>query len=266
MSLSEVIGRDIPYLRRFARALVGSQSGGDAYTAATLEAILADPAAFDTALPTRVGLYRLFLRIWGSVSLNGQADQAPSSPTMLVADRNLEAITPRPRVAFLLHAMEEFGPDDIAVALECSADDVARLLDEAGKEIARQIATDILIIEDEPAIAMDLEALVKDQGHQVIGIARTHGEALEIVKTRKPGLVLADLRLADGSSGLNAVNDILLGTDIPVIFVTAYPEHLLTGAVPEPTFLITKPFRNDTVKAAIGQVLFFEQRARLTTR
>jgi DNA-directed RNA polymerase specialized sigma24 family protein/CheY-like chemotaxis protein len=263
MSLSETIARDIPYLRRFARALVGSQNGGDAYAAATLEAIVADPKSFDISLSPRVSLYRLFLRIWGSVSLNSFADKTSPSPVMGVADRNLEAITPRPRVAFLLSALEEFAPDQIAVALDCELSEVSALLDEAAREIALQIATDILIIEDEPMIAMDLEALVLDQGHSVIGIARTHDEAIDIVRDRKPGLVLADLRLADGSSGLKAVNDILAGTSVPVIFITAYPEEVLTGAAPEPTFLITKPFRRDTVKAAIAQALFFQRNARL---
>jgi len=263
MSLSETIARDVPYLRRFARALVGSQSGGDAYAAATLEAIVNDAKSFDVSLPSRVSLYRVFLRIWGSVSLNTHADKSSSGSMIGVADRNLEAITPRPRVAFLLHALEEFTPDQIAIALDCELSEVSELLDEATREIAEQIATDILIIEDEPMIAMDLEALVLSQGHSVIGIARTHAEVLQIVRTKKPGLVLADLRLADGSSGLKAVNEILAGTSVPVIFITAYPEEVLTGAAPEPTFLITKPFRRDTVKAAIAQVLFFEQKARL---
>jgi len=75
----------------------------------------------------------------------------------------------------------------------------------------------------------------------------------------KPGLVLADIRLADGSSGMDAAADILKSFEIPIIFITAFPEHLLTGERPEPAFLITKPFREETVKALIGQALFFHQ-------
>ena len=47
---------------------------------------------------------------------------------------------------------------------------------------------------------------------------------------------------------------------MPVIFITAYPERLLTGAKPEPTFLIRKPYRPDEVKAVISQALFFDVR------
>ena len=76
-----------------------------------------------------------------------------------------------------------------------------------------------------------------------------------------PGLVLADIQLADGSSGLDAVNEILTEIEVPVIFITAFPERLLTGEKPEPAFLITKPFRPEAVKAAISQALFFDRKA-----
>jgi CheY-like chemotaxis protein len=105
--------------------------------------------------------------------------------------------------------------------------------------------------------------MVEELGHDVTGIARTHKEAIAMVNQRRPGLLLADIQLADGSSGLDAVNEILATTDLPVIFITAYPERLLTGDKPEPAFLITKPFQPDAVKAAISQILFFDRRAEL---
>ena len=76
-----------------------------------------------------------------------------------------------------------------------------------------------------------------------------------------PGLVLADIQLADGSSGLDAVRDILGQFQVPVIFITSFPERLLTGERPEPTFLITKPYDPNAVKAAISQALFFRTAA-----
>jgi CheY-like chemotaxis protein len=137
------------------------------------------------------------------------------------------------------------------------------LIDDAGREIAAQVATDVLIIEDEPMIAMDLESIVEGLGHRVAGVARTHKEALSAVAKEKPGLVLADIQLADGSSGLEAVNEMLGSFQVPVIFITAYPDRLLTGERPEPAFLITKPYQPDTVKAIVSQALFFERRAQL---
>ncbi|HTH97105.1 MAG TPA: response regulator [Stellaceae bacterium] len=263
MSISKALAPELPYLRRFARSLTGTQAGGDAYVMETLEAIAADPDIIDRSLPPRVALYRVFLSLWSSVPVNNSVEAA-ANPLERAGTRNLEALTPMPRIAFLLQSVEGFSREHIAVTLSCSPEEAAELLDVAGKEIADQIATDVLIIEDEPIIGMDLAALVKDLGHRVIDIARTHAEALAAVAEEPPGLVLADLQLADNSSGLNAVNDILSGFEVPVIFITAYPEQLLTGAAPEPAFLITKPFRVETVKAVISQALFFEQNSHLT--
>ncbi len=137
-----------------------------------------------------------------------------------------------------------------------------KLIDESGRELAADIAADVLIIEDEPLIAMDLEELVENLGHSVTGIARTRREAVELASARQPGLILADIRLADMSSGLDAVNELLQSFEVPVIFITAYPEQLLTGERPEPAFLITKPFRPATVSAVISQALFFQRNAR----
>jgi CheY-like chemotaxis protein len=178
------------------------------------------------------------------------------------ADRKLESITPLPRQAFLLSAVEGFSAPDIASILGIDEDEVMELIDQAGREIAAQVATDVLVIEDEPMIAMDLESIVEGLGHKVMAVARTHAEALKAIAHEKPGLVLADIQLADGSSGLDAVNEILRTISVPVIFVTAYPQRLLTGTRPEPTFLITKPFHPNNVKAIISQALFFDIRGR----
>jgi CheY-like chemotaxis protein len=252
MSLAETIAPHLPYLRRFARALTGSQESGDAYVVAVLETLVADPQSFPQGQLKRVGLYKCFLKVWNSISLNRE----PSAPKTQ-ADRTLEAITPLPRQAFLLASVEGFTTQQSAEILDCTPEEVTRLIEEAGEQIAEQTSTDVLIIEDEPLISMDLEALVKGLGHRVSGIARTHREALAEVRKRKPGLVLADIHLADGSSGLDAVNEILLGFNVPVIFITAFPERLLTGERPEPTFLITKPFESNTVRALVSQALFF---------
>jgi DNA-directed RNA polymerase specialized sigma24 family protein len=259
MSLAETIAPHLPYLRRFARALTGSQDSGDAYVVAVLETLIEDPASFPSTPHPRIGLYNCFLKVWNSVTLNQAAEPGLKSQ----ADLSLGAITPRPRQAFLLASVEGFTTAQIAEILDCGEDEVSQLIHQAGEEIAEQTATDVLIIEDEPLISMDLEALVKDLGHRVSGIARTHREAISEVRKARPGLVLADIHLADGSSGLDAVNEILMGFDVPVIFITAFPEKLLTGERPEPTFLVTKPFETNTVRALISQALFFGTRARV---
>jgi DNA-directed RNA polymerase specialized sigma24 family protein len=264
MPQSASIAANLPYLRRFARALTGNQASGDAYAMATLEAIAEDAGTTDGPLEPRQALYQVFLKIWGSLAVNQRGEDTAGTPTMRAADRTLEALTPLPRVVFLLRALEGFTTGEIGEILERPPAEIQDLLDIAGRQIASQLRTEVLIIEDEPIIAMDLEAMVTDLGHSVLRIARTQKEAVAAIADHAPGLVLADIQLADGSSGLDAVNEILGVCEVPVVFITAYPERLLTGERPEPTFLITKPFRTDTVKAIISQALFFDRRATLS--
>jgi CheY-like chemotaxis protein/DNA-directed RNA polymerase specialized sigma24 family protein len=261
MPISQAISAHIPYLRRFSRALTGTQAGGDAYVLATLEAIVADPAEFSKCADPKTALYRLFLKVWGTMPVNDHVDPATFTSDEAGAQRHLEAITLRPRIAFLLSSLEGFDTTEVAGALDCTEDEAAGLIDAAGKEIANQIRTDVLIIEDEPFIALDLQNLVEEQGHRVSNVARTHREAVDAVRRERPGLILADIQLADGSSGLEAVNQILESFSVPVIFITAYPERFLTGTPPEPAFLITKPFKTESLKAVISQALFFDRKS-----
>jgi DNA-directed RNA polymerase specialized sigma24 family protein len=264
MSISKSIAPHLPYLRRFARALAGTQVAGDAYVAATLEVLIEEPSLFDGALDPRVALYRIFVGLWDSIDINLRAEAA-ADPASAV-DRKLDSITPLPRQAFLLSAVEGFSMPEVAQILNVDTDTLDGLIDSAGREIAAQVATDVLIIEDEPMIAMDLAGIVEGLGHRVTAVARTHREAVKATTKQTPGLVLADIQLADGSSGLDAVNEMLGSFEVPVIFVTAYPDRLLTGERPEPAFLITKPYQPDTVKAIVSQALFFERRAHLRDR
>jgi CheY-like chemotaxis protein/DNA-directed RNA polymerase specialized sigma24 family protein len=260
---SQKVAQHVPFLRRYARALTGSQASGDAYVAATLEALIADRGVLDDRAGPRVALYRLFTKIWNSISLNGA-----TVPGELARpdERKLAGIMPLPRQAFLLIALEEFDESHAARILDVDVFALRRLIEESGRELAAQIATDALIIEDETFIAMELEALIESLGHRVIGVASTHAEAIALTKKKKPGLILSDIQLADGSSGLDAVNELLRSFEVPVIFITAYPERFLTGERPEPAFLIAKPFQPAAVSAVASQALFFERNARRRER
>lgn len=257
VSTSQLVAQHLPFLRRYARALSGSQSAGDAYVTAMLETLIADPSTLDRSSDPRVALYSLLTRLWDSVTLNAQVDAAP-----LQGERRLGHITPVVRQAFLLVSLEGFTEEEAASILAIDVPTLRNLVEDAGRELAAEIATDVLIIEDEPFIALDLEGLVEGLGHRVTGIARTHTEAVDLARRKAPGLILADIQLADGSSGLDAVNELIEKTEVPVIFITAYPERFLTGVRPEPAFLIAKPFQPSTVAAVISQALFFERRAR----
>ena len=263
MSTSQSVIQHLPFLRRYARALTGHQASGDAYVAATLESLIASPKILESAPNQRVALYKLFTKIWNSVAVNGKPDAAEPH---LTPEQHLTQITPRPRQAFLLVALEGFSEEDAAQILDCDLPTLRGLVEESGRELAAEIATDVLIIEDEPFIAMDIEALVESLGHRVIGVARTHTEAIALSRQKRPGLILADIQLADGSSGLDAVNELLGTFEVPVIFITAYPERFLTGQRPEPAFLIAKPFQLAVVSAVASQALFFGRKARQRER
>ena len=254
MDLSSSISPNLPFLRRFSRALTGSQQSGDAYVAAVLDSIIADPASLNAGADIRVALYRQYCRIWQSVSANmkspGLSETYGGRPHVIMS-----ATVPQAREAFLLSGVEGFGVDDIGLILDCSVGQVRLLLTEAATSFVSQAATDVLVIEDEPIIAMDIEDILQSLGHRITGIARTENQALELAALIRPGLILADIQLAEGSSGLDAVAKILQRFSVPVIFITAFPERFLTGDRPEPAFLISKPYLPDMVKAIISQAL-----------
>ena len=257
MSIGAEVAAHLPFLRRYARALTGSQHTGDAFVQATLEAALADRELAESLRGGRVPLYRAFNKLWSSAYLEVSEEDEDRELHEAAAQNQLKKITPLNRQALLLTTVEDFTPAEAGQIMGVAQDDVSKLVQEAVDEIERETTTSVLIIEDEPLISMQLEDLVRSLGHDICGTAATRTQAQEVVAQKTPGLVLADIQLADGSSGLDAVDDILAIDSVPVIFITAYPERLLTGDRPEPTYLITKPFQEDTVRAAISQALFF---------
>jgi len=257
MSLSQQVASNLPFLRRYARALTGSQATGDAFVRTTLEAALADEQLKSSLDGGRIPLYRAFNKLWSSAYLQVEEESGDAGEHELGAQDSLGAITPLNRQALLLTTLEDFSATQAGQILDLEASEIEALVAEAVSEIDREQATSVLIIEDEPLIAMQLEDLVQSLGHEVHGTVATRTQAQEVAAKGAPGLVLVDIQLADGSSGLDAVDDILATGDVPVIFITAYPQRLLTGDRPEPNYLVTKPFEERTVRAAMSQALFF---------
>lgn len=256
VDLATSIGRELPYLRRYARALTGSQSAGDNYAAATLEAILTDRSLIDASGDVRIGLFKAFHAIWQS---SGQpVEEGEASSRERRAQDHLRKLTPNSREALLLHTIEEMRFGQIADVMQIDQSEAEELVRIAMDEMGNAVRGKAMVIEDEMIIAMDLKGIVQSMGHDVTGVARTHSAAIELAGAERPDLILADIQLADGSSGIDAVNELLgsLG-DIPVIFITAFPERLLTGDRPEPAFLISKPYSEEQVRSAVSQAMFF---------
>jgi CheY-like chemotaxis protein/DNA-directed RNA polymerase specialized sigma24 family protein len=257
MALAHAIAEHLPYLRRYARALCGTQKSGDAYVRACLETIVADPSVIGSDTTPRVALYRLFHKLWGSANVDMRTVANSRPQPAAGVEKKLGELTPARRQALLLTAMEGFNVGDTARILEVREEEVKQMVAQAVREISDQPSTKVLIIEDEPIISLDLQSIVREMGHTVAAIATTRDEAVRAARKTEPGLVLADIKLADGSSGIDAVRQILSEVQVPIVFITAYPERLLTGERPEPTFLVTKPFVPETVRVAVSQALLF---------
>jgi CheY-like chemotaxis protein/DNA-directed RNA polymerase specialized sigma24 family protein len=259
VGLSQAIVSQLPYLRRYARAVSGSQKVGDQYVKLCLEMLLEQGPRLDVqSSELRLVLFRALHDVWQEAPAERAAGDQALANRSIVASR-IGQLAPRERQALVLTALEGFSLPQVARIMRLDAEQVLDLLDQARADLRAQAATRILIIEDEPVIALDIASTVREDGHSVIGIATTHAEAVDLAAREPPGLVLADIQLADDSSGLEAVNEILEHYDVPVIFITAFPERLLTGERPEPTFLITKPFDTDILRVSISQALASRQ-------
>lgn len=221
--------RALPYARRFARAATGDRDRGDALVAAALRAPLPD-------LPPRLALYAAVAR-----AAPGQA----GGVGLAAAQRHM----------LLLTALEDLAVEDAGAVLDLAPEEAAAEL-QAGRDALRGVAsTEILVIEDEPIIALDLRRLVEACGHRVVGIAATEADAVRKATAMRPGLILADINLGRGGDGSAAVARIQSAMDVPVIFVTAYPERLLTAEGVEPAFVVSKPFEPLALAIAVYQAV-----------
>jgi CheY-like chemotaxis protein/DNA-directed RNA polymerase specialized sigma24 family protein len=244
---SQVVAHYLPSLRHYARALVGEQSRGDACVAIALEALTEDPTLLNPTEAPRVAAYQLLTRTFSSARAFGPA---------------ISHLVASSRQAFVLMMVEDFTESEAARILDIDVKSLRLLIEQSGREMVSDAAVNVLIIENEEFIALELTEIVESLGHRVMGVAPTHKRAVAIANMGAPGLIISDVKLADGSSGLDAVNELTRDVKIPVVFVTAFPQLYLTGHHPEPAFLVAKPFQPAAVSAAVSQALFCARIAR----
>ncbi|WP_292933314.1 response regulator [Novosphingobium sp. PASSN1] len=250
------LARALPYLRRYARSLTGRQSAGDAVVRDLLESSLHDSAIRAEIRDGAIALFRAFTRLW-------MAGDVPHPPSGVCEHSSQIARMPSlPRQALLLHQLEGFSIAQTGAILGLPESEADKLVQQALAELRLDEPVRVLVIEDVGLIASHLESIIAEAGHCVVANATTAAQAKILFAREQPDLVLSDVQLADGSSGIDAVDAIAELSDAPVIFITAFPEMLLTGERPEPAFLIGKPFRDETVRAAISQALFFGSHGR----
>ena len=247
--------RQLPYLRRHARMLLGRQDHADLLIEEALRELLTTGDSLAIRRDPRRELLKALYAALRDLGPPGPA--APSTEFHQPADARLQNLPLPQRSVLLLLAVERLSVAEASQVTRLSGNDVLRLAHEAQSDVERTLETDILIIEDEWAIARDLRRIVSDLGHRVTGVAASREQALELAARDAPGLVLADLNLSDGDSGVDAVREIFRDRPTPAIFVTAFPERLLARARPEPICLITKPFSPAMIKSTVSQALFF---------
>lgn len=245
--------RHLEGLRRYARALTGSVCSGEAAVRATLERFAEEAPASASNRVDRAALFQLLTGVLATRSDEPNA-QSPADP----------GVSKR-RQAFLLAALEGFSLVETARILGINESRVSELVEE-GRRACEAPSVPALIIHDEPIVAMDLERILQDLGHRVIGIAGTRDKAVELAERGKPELVLARTILNGTKTGFAAVGDVLLVSPAAVVITTIFPHGLLTGMRSEPAFVLGMPFDWEQLGAITSQALFYHRLAQASGR
>ena len=144
MTLGEEIRGHLPYLRRYARALTGSQQHGDNFVHTTLEVIVAAPGEFHSGDGTRIDLYRSFHRIWESAYIDdGEGRDDEEHPLVRAAHQRLVQLTPLGRQILLLTALEGFSVEEAGLITGTDRPTVEALLTDAVGELDRESRTSV---------------------------------------------------------------------------------------------------------------------------
>lgn len=256
---SDSMVRVLPYLRRYTRALTGTQERGDRYVRQFLEVVLADPDLVSGGGDAKLETFRAFHQV--CQGLEPAAEPSTTADDDDELERQIAALPALDRQILLLVSLQGFSVASAGEILGISADEAREKLLQARLDLQKDAGARVLVIEDEAVIAMDIVVTVRSAGHTVVGVADTEAKAVALSEEFRPDLILADVQLKDGDSGIEAVEKIMRISEVPVIFVTGFPEAFLTGDKVEPTFLLTKPFDPEALTATIGQALATRQKA-----
>jgi DNA-directed RNA polymerase specialized sigma24 family protein/CheY-like chemotaxis protein len=246
----------LPYMRRYGRALTGSTTRGDDLVTRAVEAALSEPERYnlesDDEPVTRRRLYTLLNELFdanpGATASSGE----PGHPI----ETALSSLPERERRVFLLVSLEELSTPHAADVMGVSADEARDALGRAQNTMREQLVANILIVEDDAIIAYDLTETVLGMGHKVCGTAATMEEALAAAAANQPSLALMDLRLAHGGSGITTAQALRETRALPIIFVTAFAEELKQRGLDYLGPVIKKPFTREQIERAITQAVF----------
>jgi len=116
----------------------------------------------------------------------------------------------------------------------------------------------ILVVEDQRAVAGALQMRLRGLGYAVMAIAKDGPEAIEKASELQPDLILMDIKLGEGMDGIEAAEQIRANCDIPVVFVSAYVDQKLLDRArhTRPAGFINKPFTTKDLLTTIDLALF----------
>lgn len=236
-------------LRQFSRAVFADRLIGDELMRITMARVDVDPNSSSSSV---TDLVAAFVHSWRLMTKD--PDVAPP----LFSDASLVRALPPPpgdgRLVVLLVDVLGFTPAEAARIVGVSGD-VGAQLRQARDELVVTGAPTALVIEDEPLIAADLRSIITRIGLTVEGEARSAAEAVKLAETTRPDIILADYNLDGRATGIDAVLQIQQNQDVPVVFITGYPDRVLQGDDIEPDFVISKPYTPDNVRAAVVHCL-----------
>lgn len=245
--LYELVTKELPYLRRYARVISGNQMTGDLCVETLLLEHVITPQASDAHLPKdRIELFALLDEILVNFA------PAPSLTEPNTAFQRLSFLSRR---ALFLTAVEQLDPTAVEMILKVRPHDLTVIMNETEKRLASSLATDVLIVKGTGRIALQLQEIVESLGHRIIAQANTRGDAVREARATRPGLMLVESQLADGSSGFGALDDIRKFHKAPSIVITSLQDRMRIGRDNEPAFLVSTPLQVDHVKSVICRAL-----------
>jgi DNA-binding NarL/FixJ family response regulator len=127
--------------------------------------------------------------------------------------------------------------------------------DEEGSPDRRANVLRVLVVEDEALIAMELESILEQQGHEVVDAVATEADAIAAARLTRPDLVLMDVRLARGGDGVATAIRLRQELGIRSIFITAQSDQVTRAraAAAEPAGFLGKPLSPDLLARLIRE-------------
>lgn len=234
-------------LRQFARAVTADQLAGDELVRAVTEEMRADGEIKD-----RAEAFRRFVAKWRELT---REDAAPKLFTDAALVQSIGPPPAQERMVLLLSDVAGFSAHEVEAILGPLDSPHADLLAAARSAVSKSRKARAVIVEDEPLVAMDLRGILEGMGLEVVGMARTAASGARIAADRRPDILLADYNLEGNSTGVEAVLGMQESHRCPVVFITGYPDKVLSGEDVEPDFVIVKPYKAEAIRAVVAHCL-----------